>query len=308
MNDPPAAVVDCDPGQDDAIALVLAGRHTELLGITTVSGNVPVELTTRNALITTQVLGLDVPVHAGADRPLIAGRRHADEVHGETGLDGPTLPPLTRAVAPGHAVEFLIETVRRRPGCWLIPLGPLTNLALALRLAPDLAELVGGISLMGGSSTIGNVTPTAEFNIWCDPEAAMVVFECGARIVMSGLNVTHQVRADPARIELLRAVGTGAATFVADLLDFYRSTYAERLGDHAGAALHDPVAVLALTHPRLFTFALHPVSISRSGPTRGMTIVDQRTQAPAGPTVEVAVTADADGVFAVLAETLATYS
>jgi inosine-uridine nucleoside N-ribohydrolase len=307
MTDRPAAIVDCDPGQDDAVALVLAGRHTELLGVTTVSGNVPLELTTRNALITTQVLGLDVAVHAGADRPLIAARRHADEVHGATGLDGPDLPPLTRSVAPGHAVEFLIETVRARPGCWLVPLGPLTNIALAFRLAPDLPGLLGGISLMGGSTTIGNATPTAEFNIWCDPEAAMIVFESGTAIRMAGLNVTHQVRADPARIAAVRAVGTTAATFVADLLDFYRTTYVERLGDDEGAALHDPLAVLTLTHPQMFEFGRHPVSISRSGPTRGMTIVDRRTQAPAGSVVEVAHRVDPDAVFGLLVDTLATY-
>jgi len=307
MSERPAAIVDCDPGHDDAVALVLAGRHTELLGITTVSGNVALELTTRNALITTQVLGLDVAVHAGADRPLIAARRHADEVHGETGLDGPNLPPLTRATTPGHAVDFLIETIRARPGCWLVPMGPLTNIALAFRLAPDLPELLAGISLMGGSATIGNVTATAEFNIWCDPEAAMIVFEAGAPIRMAGLDVTHQVRADPDRIAALRSVGTGAASFVGDLLDFYRFTYADRLGDDEGAALHDPLAVLALTHPQLFEFGRHPVSISRSGPTRGMTIVDRRTHAPDGVAVDVATRVDADGVFRVLAETLATY-
>jgi inosine-uridine nucleoside N-ribohydrolase len=307
MSDRPAVILDCDPGQDDAVAMVLAGRHTELLGITTVSGNVALELTTRNALMMAQVLELDVPVHAGADRPLIAEPRHAEQVHGETGLDGPRFPALARDVAPGHAVEFLIETVRTNPGCWLVPTGPLTNLALAFRLAPDMPGLVAGVSFMGGSATGGNVTPSAEFNIWCDPEAAMVVIESGARLVMAGLHVTHQVRADRARIAAIREVGTAAGIVVADLLDFYGSRYAERLGDDLGAPLHDPVAVAAVTHPHLLEFESYPVTISRSGPTRGMTIVDRRPQAADGPRVELAMRADADGFFALLTGTVATY-
>ncbi|HVN52283.1 MAG TPA: nucleoside hydrolase, partial [Acidimicrobiales bacterium] len=216
MGERPEVIVDCDPGQDDAVALVLAGRHTELLGVTTVSGNVPLESTTRNALLMTQALALDVAVHAGADRPLLAVPRHADDVHGETGLDGAELPPLTRRAEEAHAVEFLVETVRANPGCWLVVTGPMTNVALALRQAPDLAGLVAGVSFMGGSATIGNVTATAEFNIWCDPEAAMIVLDSGVRLRMAGLDVTHDVRASSERIDAIRAVGTGASRVVAD--------------------------------------------------------------------------------------------
>ena len=307
MSEPPAVIVDCDPGQDDAVALVLAGRLTRLLGVTTVSGNVPLELTTRNALLMTQVLELDVPVHAGADRPLISEPSHAHAVHGETGLDGTELPAVAREVGGAHAVEFLIETVRAEPGCWLVTTGPLTNVALAFRQAPDLPELLAGVSLMGGSVSGGNVTPTAEFNIWCDPEAAMVVFGSGTRLRMAGLDVTHQVRARADRVAAIRAVGTGAATVVADLLDFYGGRYAERLGDDAGAPLHDPVAVVAVTRPELLEFETYPVTISRSGPTRGMTIVDRRPAGSDGATVEVAMRADADAIFGLLTEVLSTY-
>ena len=307
MPERPAVVLDCDPGQDDAVALVLAGRHTELLGVTTVSGNVPLESTTRNALVMTQLLGLDVPVHAGADRPLLAPPRHAGEVHGETGLDGAQLPPLTRRAAAGHAVETLIETVRAAPGCWLVVTGPMTNVALALRQAPDLASLVGGISFMGGSATIGNVTPTAEFNIWCDPEAAMIVLESGVRLRMAGLNVTHEVRATRERIAAVRDLGTESARVVADLLTFYGTRYAERLNDDGGAPLHDPVAVVAVTHPHLIEHVTYPVTISRAGPTRGMTIVDRRPAGAEGAPVEVAMAADADAIFRLLVDTLATY-
>jgi inosine-uridine nucleoside N-ribohydrolase len=308
VSERPAVILDCDPGQDDAVAMVLAGRHTELLGVTTVSGNVGIERTTRNALLMAQVLDLDVAVHAGAVRPLIAEARHAEQVHGETGLDGARFPPLTRAVTPGHAVEFLIETVRATPGCWLVPTGPLTNLALAFRLAPDLPALAAGISFMGGSATAGNVTAAAEFNIWCDPEAAMVVLESGARLLMAGLHVTHQVRADPARIAAIRATGTDVAVIVADLLAFYGARYAERLDDGLGAPLHDPVAVVAVTHPHLLEFESYPVTVSRAGPTRGMTIVDRRPDAADGPRVEVAMRIDADEFFALLTDTVSTYS
>ena len=307
MSERPVVVVDCDPGQDDAVALVLAGRHTDLLGVTTVNGNVPLELTTRNALMMLQMLELDVAVHAGADRPLLAAPRHAEAVHGETGLDGPDFPPLTRQVSRGHAVEFLVETVRANPGCWLVATGPMTNVALAFRQAPDLPGLLAGVSFMGGSATGGNVTATAEFNIWCDPEAAMIVLDSGVRLRMAGLHVTHQVRARADRVAALRSVGTGAATVVADLLDFYGGRYAERLADDAGAPLHDPVAVVAVTHPQLLEFERFPVTISRAGPTRGMTIVDRRPGATDGAIVEVAMHADADAVFQLLADTLATY-
>ncbi len=202
----PAIVLDCDPGHDDALAIAVAGVHTDLLGITTVAGNVPLDLTTRNARAMVEVLGLDVPVHRGSRRPLVAEPRTAEFIHGASGLDGPTLPTPTRDLASEDAVGFLVDTVRARPGeVWIVATGPLTNVALALRTAPDVAEKVAGIALMGGGVPFGNVTPSAEFNVLVDPEAADIVFRSGARIVMAGLNVTHQWMIGAPVVERLRA-------------------------------------------------------------------------------------------------------
>ena len=188
----PQLILDCDPGHDDAIAILMAAKHAELLAITAVSGNVPLKLTAHNALITTQILGLDTPVYAGADRPLIAPSRHAEFIHGKSGLGGPILPPLTRQLAGHDAVRFIIEAGRRYDDLWVVATGPLTNVALALRQAPDLAAHLAGIAIMGGSSSFGNTTSHAEFNIWADPEAAAIVFASGAKLWLCGLNLTHQ--------------------------------------------------------------------------------------------------------------------
>ena len=165
----PQLVIDCDPGHDDAMALVLAHHVAEILAITTVGGNAPLLDVTDNALVTTQVFGIDVDVHAGCARPLVAPPRHAPQVHGERGFDGPTLPVLERRVASEDGVEVLIETVRANEGATIVSLGPMTNVALALRSAPDLARRVAGISFMGGSADVGNHTPVGEFNVLVDP-------------------------------------------------------------------------------------------------------------------------------------------
>ena len=276
MADRPRIILDCDPGHDDAMAILLAGRHTELLGITTVSGNAPLAATTRNALVCTQLLGLDVPVHAGADRPLIVPARYAPEAHGTTGLDGPVLPQLDRAPASHDAVRFIIDTVREQQDVWLVPIGPLTNIALAIRQAPDIVARLAGISLMGGSSTVGNVTPVAEFNVWADPHAAAIVFASGAPVRMCGLNLTHQFWVDSDTIAALRALDNTAARFAADLFDFYVGSSQRRTGRQR-APLHDPCAVLALTHPDLLSGTTYPVAVETSGAlTRGMTVIDTR--------------------------------
>ncbi|MEI8393046.1 MAG: nucleoside hydrolase, partial [Actinomycetes bacterium] len=166
----PSIILDCDPGHDDALAIVVAARHTNLLGITTVSGNAPIESTTYNALVMKDLLGLDVPVHKGAMCPLVAEPQYATYVHGESGLDGADLPAPTSTIDSENAVEYIIDTCRATEGIWLVPTGPLTNIAMALRLAPDVGHRIAGISLMGGG-TFGNRTTSAEFNIWVDPEA-----------------------------------------------------------------------------------------------------------------------------------------
>ena len=269
-------ILDCDPGHDDAIAILLASRHTELLGVTTVSGNAPIEATTANAQVVLDLLGSDVPVHQGAPRPLVVPAFHADYVHGESGLDGADLPPPSRPPASRDAVGYLVDTCRATEGIWLVPTGPLTNIATALRVAPDLAHRIAGISLMGGGR-FGNRTAAAEFNIWCDPHAAAIVFEYGGPLIMSGLHLTHQFQATPERIARLRPIPGRLSRLLADLLDFFSHTYVSRHQGMRGAAVHDPTAVLALTHPELFTTSQVHVSVETTSElTRGLTLIDDR--------------------------------
>ena len=308
MRERPAVIIDCDPGHDDTVALVVAAAYTDLVAVTTVSGNAPLVDVTRNALAVTELFAIGAPVHAGSPRPLVAPARHAPAVHGETGLGGTSLPAPTRTVGAAHAVEVLIEATRARPGCWLVPVGPLTNVALALRLDPSLLDRIAGISLMGGGDRTGNVTPTAEFNVWADPEAAAIVFEAGAQVPlrMAGLDVTHQVRMTAADGDALRATGTARGAFLADLLAYYgRHGRAATAGAPPGIPMHDPLAVLAVTHPHLFTHTRRPVHVELAGGSRGTTVVDTRDHAPAdAATCDVAEAVDADAVRALILDTL----
>ena len=308
----PRIILDCDPGHDDALALLFAAQHCDLLGVTTVSGNAPLGNTTRNALLTLQIAGLDVPVYAGAERPLVEGAKHAPDIHGESGLGGPVLPELTREPAGHDAVRFILETVRQTDNVWLVAVGPLTNVALALREAPDLAERLAGISVMGGSAGPGNRTATAEFNIWADPEAAHIVFESGVPLIMCGLNVTHQFMIYEADVARIRALSNPVASFAADLLGFYGQAYADAFFGRAEGPLHDPCAVLALTHPELFEFGTRHVAIELRGEhTRGMTVVDERgnrARDAAPPNVEVAYKLDRDAALELLIKTLELYT
>ena len=256
--------------------MVVAARHTELLGITTVAGNAPLDATTRNAIIMRDLLELECPVHSGANRPLTRPPRHAEYVHGKSGMDGAHLPEPSGPPASHDAVGFIIDSCRAREGVWLVPTGPLTNIALALRAAPDLAGRIAGISLMGGG-TFGNSTAAAEFNLWCDPEAADMVFSYGGPLIMSGLNLTHQFQALPERVETVRALPGRLAAVLADLFDFFSGTYRSRHHHIEGAPMHDPCTVMALTHPQLFTRRLAHVEIEIHGRlTAGMTVIDQR--------------------------------
>ncbi|MDH4147077.1 MAG: nucleoside hydrolase [Acidimicrobiia bacterium] len=277
MSERPRLLVDCDPGHDDALALAVAARHADVVGITTVAGNAPLEHTTRNALVLRDLLELDAPVHAGADRPLVAPPRHAPQVHGPSGLDGPAPRQPTRDADGDDAAAFIVDTCRAEEGIWLVAIGPLTNVALALRRAPDLAGRLGGISLMGGSATAGNVTPTAEFNVWADPEAAAAVFASGVRpLVMSGLNLTRQFALDDDFVGGLRQAADERATFYAELLDYYLDRQEITSGRRAAVA-HDVCAVLAVTHPELIAAEMRPVQVETAGAlTRGMTVVDER--------------------------------
>jgi len=276
-------IMDCDPGHDDALAILLAARHVHVLAITTVAGNVDVERTTLNARRIVDLAGLDAPIARGCARPLVQPPVHAPDIHGQTGLDGYEFPPPRAAVDERHAVEVLVDTIRARDGVTIIATGPLTNLAVALRTAPDIAARIKEISLMGGSATFGNRTPAAEFNIWFDPEAADIVFRSGVPLWMSGLNVTRQAGIDLAGIARIEALGKRTAGAMASLLRFYLDRQRERVGI-ASASLHDPCAVAILLEPAVVSWAPVHVSVELRGEhTRGMTVSDVRHLAEFNP-------------------------
>jgi inosine-uridine nucleoside N-ribohydrolase len=292
-------LVDCDPGHDDVLAILTAASFADLVGITTVAGNAALAHTTRNALVTCELAGIDVEVHAGAAGPLSGLTRDATHVHGREGLDGIEIPVPATAAAGDDAPGFIVERALNTKGLWIVAVGPLTNVASALRLAPKIAKRIAGISIMGGG-TFGNATAAAEFNIWADPEAADVVFRSGARVRMCGLDLTHQVCADGEFIAWIEQLGTPLGDFVGALLGFYAERILELTGDNDLAALHDPCAVLAVTHPELFVFANHRVHVELVGThTRGMTVIDQRVAR--GP-VEVAWSIDADAALELIGQ------
>ena len=307
----PRILLDCDPGHDDAVAIIAAARHADLIGITTVAGNAPLERTTHNARVMRDLLGLEVPVHSGSPRPLVAEPSFGAFVHGESGLDGADLPAPTTPLDGADAVSFIVDTCRAIDDVWLVPVGPLTNIALALRAAPDLVDRIAGISLMGGGS-FGNRTPLAEFNIWADPEAAAIVFASGAPLTMAGLDVTHQFQATPERIEQIRTIDGRLAAVLADLFGFFSDNYLARhdAGSMLGAAIHDPLAVLALTHPDLFDRTERHVAIETTGRlTRGTTVIDARhivEREPANCTVLTRV--DHDAAFELIVDAVAHFS
>jgi inosine-uridine nucleoside N-ribohydrolase len=304
----PPVLLDCDPGIDDAFAILCALRYTHLLAVTTVSGNVGLEAVTRNALAVLELAGADdrVPVHPGADGPLLAERNHAAHVHGEGGLGAADLPSPRRAPQPEPAVEAILRLSHEVDGLTLVAVGPLTNVALALRTDPALADRLAGIVLMGGAADGGNVTPVAEFNVHADPEAAAVVFGSGARVTMVGLELTLQVRCGPAEAALLRAAATPTGDLGATLLEGYSRWHLEDHGTPDGA-MHDPCAVLAVSHPHLFGAVPRHVVVELAGThTRGMTVVDRRTGSGGGaPNAAVTEAVDAEAVVALLLEATA---
>ncbi|MEZ4707102.1 MAG: nucleoside hydrolase [Caldilineaceae bacterium] len=270
-------IIDCDPGHDDALAILLAAKHLDVLGITTVAGNQHIDKVTANALKIVEFADLThIPVAKGCGLPLVKPPMYAPEVHGETGMDGPELPTPTTALDPRHGVDFLIDTVMAHDDVTLIPTGPLTNVASALRREPRLAERIPLISLMGGGLTCGNSTATAEFNIYVDPEAAHVVFSSGIPIKMCGLNLTRQANATDVEIARCRALGNRTGQIVGDLLVFFAGTVKEIFGI-TGGSLHDPCAVAALIDPTLIEFEPMHVAVELKGEhTYGMTVCDHR--------------------------------
>lgn len=295
-------IIDCDPGHDDAVALVLAHRHAEVLGVTTVSGNAPLAATTANALLVTALLKASTPVHAGAAKPLLGAPVHAAAVHGESGLAGVDRMEHDRTPASEDAVAFLLDAAA--PDVWIIALGPLTNLAHAIDRDPHWPRRVAGISLMGGSASGGNATPAAEFNIFADPEAAARVFACGAAITMCGLNLTHQLRTTDAIAGALLRVGTPTARMAAQAFAHLH----DRMETFTGvreAALHDPCAVLAVTHPHLITTQPRHVAVETKGElTRGMTVVDERPRKHVESRTRVAYRIDAAAAMKLVCDAL----
>ena len=272
------AILDCDTGHDDAMAILLAAGTLDLRGVTTVHGNSTVELTTVNTCKVLELAGLaDVPVAVGAPQSWKREISHAPGIHGVTGMDGPDLPPPSLEPVDEPAIEFIHRSAAEVDGLHLIATGPLTNIGAALRShGGRLASRIAGISLMGGSTGLGSATAAAEFNIWADPEAADVVFRSGVPIRMVGLNVTRQVPATPSHRRRIRALGTRTGRAVAELLDFYSEQLALRYG-LPGASMHDPLAVSALADPQVLRFESMQVDIELSGEhTYGMTVCDRR--------------------------------
>ncbi|PTM97552.1 nucleoside hydrolase [Mycoplana dimorpha] len=312
MSQPRKIIIDTDPGQDDAAAIMLAFGSPEaidVLGVTTVAGNVPLPLTARNARIVCELCGRpDVKVFAGADAPLKRPLVTAEHVHGRTGLDGPDFDEPTMPLQEKHAVDFIVDTLRSEPAgtVTLCTLGPLTNVALALQQAPDIAGRVAELVMMGGGFFEGgNITPAAEFNIYVDPEAAEVVFRSGIPIVMMPLDVTHKVMTLKSRVAKIRAIGTAPAIALVEMLEFFERFDVEKYGSDGGP-LHDPTVIAYLLRPELFGGRDCNVMIETSSPlTAGMTVVDWWQVTGRAHNARVMREVDADGFFELLTERVA---
>ncbi|QCO56702.1 nucleoside hydrolase (plasmid) [Pseudorhodobacter turbinis] len=302
-------IIDTDPGQDDAVAILLAlasPQELEVLGITAVAGNVPLALTAKNARIICELAGKpDVKVFAGCDAPLTRKLVTAEHVHGKTGLDGPQLPAPQMPLQEQHAVDFIIDTLRAEDAgaVTLCALGPLTNIATALQRAPDIAPKIAEIVLMGGAYfEVGNITPTAEFNIYVDPEAAAVVFKSGAPLTVMPLDVTHKALTNAARVQSFRDMGTEPGRMVAEWTDFFERFDKEKYGSE-GAPLHDPCVIAWLLQPGLFSGRKINVEIeTESALTLGMTVADWWGVTDRAANALFIGDVDADGFFALLTE------
>ncbi len=304
-------ILDCDPGHDDAIALLLAAHHPEieLLAVTTVAGNQSVDKTTLNALKICALANIrDVPVARGLDRPMIRPARHDPHIHGESGMDGPNVPEPDIEPVSQHAVDLLIELLLHSEGdITLVPTGPLTNIATAIRSEPAILPKIQAISLMGGAIGLGNREPASEFNIWADPEAAAIVFGCGRPITMSPLEVTHQALATEEVIGRLRSTQRVVANFAADLLLFFGDTYRNVFGFPA-PPVHDPCAVAAVIDPTLLHAHMAHVEIETMGEwTTGRTVCDVYGRWGKQPNARVGYALDVPRFWDMVIETLLTY-
>jgi purine nucleosidase len=309
---PRKIIIDTDPGQDDAFAILLAlgsPEEIDLLGIVAVAGNVPLALTQKNSRMICELAGKpDVKVFAGCDRPLKRKLVTAEHVHGKTGLDGPVLADPKMPLQDQHGVDFIIETLLREASgtVTLCPLGPLTNIAAAFLKAPDVVERVQQIVLMGGAYfEVGNITPAAEFNIYVDPEAADIVFKSGVPLVVMPLDVTHKVLTTRARVEAFRAMGTNVGRVAAEWADFFERFDMEKYGSDGGP-LHDPTVIAYLIRPELFKGRHINVEIETlSELTLGMTVADWWGVTDRAPNAYFVGDVDAQGFFDLLTERLA---
>lgn len=308
-------LIDCDPGHDDAVALLYAARHMELVGVTTVHGNSTLANSTRNALAVLELGGIDVPLAAGCDAPLAMPWAGTAPVHGATGLDGVTLPEPKRQPLGVHAIDLIIETASRQRGELILGvIGPQTNIALALRREPRLKEWIAEVAVMGGSTTNGNVTAAAEWNVHCDPEAAWAVYNSGVPVRMVGLNITRVTGLDDADLRRLQASGKKVAGAVADMLAFYLDKQKQRSGITI-APMHDVCALVPYVEAGLIDHQLARVEIELNGThTRGMTLVDLRPASLAAgavrvppPNAHVAVGARSRAIVERVIETLLSY-
>lgn len=303
-------IIDCDPGQDDALALLLALASPEelnVLGVTTVAGNVPLALTQKNARKVCELARRpDLLVHAGCPRPIMRPLATAEYVHGQSGLDGADLPEPQMPLQAKHGVDFLIDTLIASAGeITLATLGPLTNLAIAMIKEPRILNQIREIVLMGGAIAQGNVTPSAEFNIYVDPHAAHVVFTSGVKLTMLSLDVTHQVITTPERLEAIRAIGTPICRVAANWLDYYGTYDIERYG-FRGGPLHDPCVIAYLLQPSLFKSRHLYVEVETLGEmTIGRTVVDLWKTTKHEPNVNVVHAIDAEAFYKLLTQRLA---
>lgn len=302
-------ILDCDPGHDDAIAILLAGsrKDIEILGICTEAGNQTVEKTTRNALNVVQYLALDVPVYMGCDRPLLRDALICPEIHGESGLDGVDFPVYEKTAEKQHAVQFMTEELMKHEQVTVVTTGAMTNLAMAIRLKPAILDHIEKIVLMGGSMGAGNISPAAEFNILADAEAAAICFGCGRPVYMVGLDVTRRCMVLPQVVERMERVSNKASELFCGLMKFFNKTQKE-VFNLPGGPLHDPLTVASLLDPSLVTFKKMFVTVDHNeGQSYGRTNCDITGNLHQTPNVYVAVDVDVPAYWDLIERSLQAY-
>ncbi len=311
MSEKIKVILDCDPGHDDAVAIMMAGasEKIDLLGITVVSGNQTLEKTTINALNVCQHCGLDVPVYSGCPQPMVRKKHEAGDIHGQTGLDGPAFAPLTRKAESMHAVNYLVDTLMNSDGdITVVTTGPMTNLGMAMRMEPKIVDKIKQIVLMGGAYQNGNVTPAAEFNIICDAEAAYVAFTSGRPITMVGLDVTRKALCYPAIVDRMEKIGNNASGLFTDLMRFFCKTQKEVFG-WEGGPLHDPITIAYLIDPTVLTVKpMHATIDISTGESYGRTNCDYFDYQHLPHTADVAIDIDVEKFWDIVEDCLKKYS